>query len=112
VQTGIDFFASMAAKEYATFQYIAGYNQVDEIVDYKQIGLIVGLEHYFKKLSLETQIGYYLYDPLHLNRTFYERLGVKYHFDNHPYSVGLGLKIHNFKADYTSLDFQYTIGGF
>lgn len=109
VQTGIDFFASMAAKEYATFQYIAGYNQVDEIVDYKQIGLIVGFEHYFKKLSLETQIGYYLYDPLHLNRTFYERLGVKYHFDNHPYSVGLGLKIHNFKADYTSLDFQYIL---
>jgi hypothetical protein len=109
LQTGVDFFASMAAKKYATFQYIAGYNQVDEVKDYKQIGAFVGYEYYFEKLSMESQVGYYLYDPLHLNLDLYGRLGLKYHFVNQPFSIGMALKIHNFKADYTTLDFQYTL---
>ena len=107
LQLGFDFFNSSSYKEYARFQYIAGFNDDQKIYDHKQLGIYTGFEQYFSRLSIEAQAGYYLYDPLKLNLPFYEKFGVKYHFKNSGFATGLNLKVHNFKADFASVNLEY-----
>lgn len=109
VQAGFDFSHSWAAKKQAEFMYYAGYSEKDYIEDYKQIGVHAGFEQYFKALSIDVNVGYYLYDPLQLNGDFYERFGVQYQLKNSPFKVGLGLKVHLFKADYVNLDVRFKL---
>lgn len=108
LQLGIDYFNSLSEKQYAEFQYIAGYNHADKIYDHQQIGVFAGYIQYFNKLSFDTQVGYYLYNPLKLNMDIYEKIGLNYKLDD-KFKLGIGLKIHNFRANYTAFELQYQI---
>lgn len=109
LQFGFAFANSLSAKEYAEFRHIAGYSDSDKILDHKQISIFTGYRQYFDKISTDMQFGYYLYDPLHLNKTFYESLSANYSFKNIPFTIGLGLKVHLFKADHAFINFEYQI---
>ena len=51
----------------------------DADTDYKELGLFVGHELFINKLSIETQLGYYVYKPFDYEIDVYQRIGAKYY---------------------------------
>lgn len=107
-QLGLDYYNSQSEKQYAEFQYIAGFNNAKKIYDHQQIGIFAGYKQYFDKFSLDAQIGYYLYNPLNLNMAVYEKITFHYKLDD-KFKLGLGIKIHNFRANHAALELQYQL---
>ena len=66
--------------------------------DYKRVGIYVGHELFINKLSVETQIGYYLYDELKADGAIYDRVGLKYYISP-KFFAGVGVKTHGFLAE-------------
>jgi len=110
IKAGVDFFDSMAYKDYAEFFYKINTENPDRTLeDHKQIGVFAGHNLYFNKWVFETLVGYYLYNPLKKTPSLYQNIGFTYHFDNSRFSTGFKIKVHNFRADYTSLGVQYQV---
>ncbi|WP_373055506.1 acyloxyacyl hydrolase [Zunongwangia sp. H14] len=64
LQAGAEFFYSKALEEYIEYQSVAfpaGHTTGDE--DAKRLGIFVGHQLNFNKLSVITQLGYYVYYP-------------------------------------------------
>jgi 4-amino-4-deoxy-L-arabinose transferase-like glycosyltransferase len=70
----------------------------DPNVDYKRIGLFVGHELFINKLSIETQIGYYVYKPFNYEIDIYQRVGAKYYIYKNIFT-GVSLKTHGGRAE-------------
>ncbi len=68
-------------------------------INHCQASVIAGHELYINKLSLLTQIGVYVYDPIHLYKPFYNKVGFKYYISDKVY-VGMIMKIHLGIADW------------
>lgn len=66
--------------------------------NYFKLGLAAGHELYIGKVSLLTQLGFYLYDPLRLARRTYQRIGLKYYVTDNLFGI-IGLKLHLGQAD-------------
>jgi hypothetical protein len=66
--------------------------------DYKRVGLFIGHELFINKLSIETQLGYYVYKPFNYETDIYQRVGVKYYIYKNIFS-GVGLKTHGGRAE-------------
>jgi hypothetical protein len=64
-----------------------------------QAGVIAGHELYLHRLSLLTQMGVYLYDPSHLDRRIYQKVGFKYYLTKRFY-VNMTLKLNLGVADW------------
>ena len=58
----------------------------------------MGHELFINRISLETQIGYYVYKPFKSDAALYDRLGMKYYFSKKLYSE-LAIKTHGFLAE-------------
>ncbi|WP_298506083.1 acyloxyacyl hydrolase [uncultured Maribacter sp.] len=75
---GTDIFFSRFLKEYIRFQSISfPENNVSADTDYKRVGVFVGHELFINKLSVTTQLGYYVYYPFDFEGRMYNRLGLK-----------------------------------
>ncbi len=99
LQFGVDFFATHSIKEYIKYRSIAySYEHVDPDTDYRRIGLFVGHELFINKLSIETQVGYYIYRPFELDKPYYDRLGFKYYWTP-KFFTGVAVKTHGFLAE-------------
>jgi hypothetical protein len=100
LQLGTDVFFSRYLKDYIEFSAVAFPDRkpVDPNTDYKRIGVFVGHELFINKLSIETQIGYYIYKPFDYEVDIYQRLGTKYYLYKN-YFVGVGLKTHGGRAE-------------
>ncbi len=98
-QFGADLFLMQYIKEHIQYLSVA-YPELDEMgdTDYKRIGLFAGYEMFLSKLSLEGQLGYYVYAPFNEDTAIYKRLGLKYYFSNTIFG-GVFLKTHMAKAD-------------
>lgn len=102
VQLGTDVFFSRYLKDYIEFSSIAfpeghkNYTQKD--TDYKRIGLFLGHELFINKLSIETQLGYYVYKPFKYETDIYQRLGIKYYLYKNIFA-GVSLKSHGGRAE-------------
>lgn len=100
LQLGADFFISQYLKEYIQY-YSAMYpdrEYVDPDTDYKRVGLVVGHELFINKLSVETQLGYYIYKPFQYETDVYQRVGAKYYFTDKIFAA-LSLKAHGGRAE-------------
>jgi hypothetical protein len=75
-----------------------------KFIDFKW-GLTAGHELSFSRISLLTQFGYYLYDPLKLAKPVYQRYGLKYYI-NKNYFAGIALRAHFGTADLV----EYSLG--
>jgi hypothetical protein len=64
-----------------------------------QAAVLIGHELYLNRLSLLTQGGIYLYDPTHLNNSFYQKVGFKYYFTEKIF-VNMTMKLHLGIADW------------
>ncbi len=99
LQVGFDFFATTSIKEYIRFRSIAyPEDHIDADTDYKRVGFFIGHELFINKISIETQLGYYVYRPFEEDAPIYDRLGMKYYWTKNFYS-GLGVKTHGFLAE-------------
>ncbi|HSD13323.1 MAG TPA: acyloxyacyl hydrolase [Flavobacterium sp.] len=99
IQAGTDFFWMLYLKEFIKYQSIAYFeNNYDGDMDYRRIGLFVGHELFINKLAVDTQFGYYIYDPSDKFGPLYQRLGLKYYIAKNI-SAGVSLKTHVSRAE-------------
>lgn len=99
IQVGADIFFSNFLKELIRYQSIAfpeyGVAADD---DFKRVGLFLGHELYINKVSLITQLGYYVYYPFDFEGKVYNRVGLKRYFGNKMYGA-ITLKSHGAAAE-------------
>jgi hypothetical protein len=99
LQLGTEIFISEFYKDFIKFQTIAYPEQgLDPNTDYKRVGIFVGHELFINRISLEAQLGYYVYQPYKFDIPVYDRLGMKYYFSKNMFT-GLSIKTHIFLAE-------------
>jgi hypothetical protein len=107
---GTEYFHSWANKEFADFLYHTQTEIEDRTLkDFKQISIFVGHKLLFNRWSFNTNIGYYLYNPLKKTPKVYQKLGFDYRIKDSRFSTGFAIKVHNFRADHTSLGIKYQL---
>ena len=99
IQIGGDLFLSNFLKELIRFQSTSFPEMnVDPNADFKRVGMFVGHELFIHKLSILTQLGYYVYYPFDFEGRTYNRIGLKRYFDDKWYAA-ITLKSHAAKAE-------------
>ncbi|PKA99158.1 lipid A 3-O-deacylase PagL [Flavobacteriaceae bacterium MAR_2009_75] len=99
LQLGADVFFSNFLKELIEFQSISfPENNIDANTDYKRVGLFVGHELFINKLSIGTQLGYYVYYPFDFEGKVYNRFSLKRYFGDSFFGV-VSLKSHGAAAE-------------
>ncbi|MBT8243615.1 MAG: acyloxyacyl hydrolase [Winogradskyella sp.] len=99
IQFGTDVFFSNFLKELIRFQSTAALgNGVAGDEDFKRVGLFLGHELFINKISIETQLGYYVYYPFDFEGRTYLRIGLKRYFGDRLFGA-ITLKSHGAKAE-------------
>lgn len=99
LQLGADFFYSKFLE--AEIDYVAAAFPTRGVTgdeDFKRAGVFVGHELHFNKLSLITQLGYYVYYPYDFEGRIYLRPGLKYKVYKNTFAT-VSLKTHGAKAE-------------
>ncbi|WP_046758090.1 acyloxyacyl hydrolase [Kordia jejudonensis] len=103
IQLGTEVFVSNFLEEWIRYRSIAfpeGNVKGDE--DYKRVGIFAGHELFINKLSVITQLGYYVYYPVDFEGRTYVRIGMKRYFGKKMFAA-LTLKSHGAKAEAVEL---------
>jgi hypothetical protein len=100
VQLGVDVFVSEYLKEYIRYRAVAypEFGAVDPDTDYKRVAVVAGHELFINRLSVETQLGLYVYKPFKYESDLYQRVGVKYYLTDKIFAA-LSLKAHGGRAE-------------
>jgi hypothetical protein len=94
INAGMDGFYNLAVK----YEVKNSSQDLNDGLDFKRAGLVVGHELFMGKLSLLTQFGAYVYRPYKSDVPVYQRYGLKYYFKDN-YFASLLLKSHGGRAD-------------
>ncbi|WP_088340589.1 acyloxyacyl hydrolase [Robiginitalea sediminis] len=98
-QIGADAYFSNFLKELIRFQATAFPElSVDPGSDYRRVGLFLGHELFVNKISVITQLGYYIYYPFDFEGRVYNRVGIKRYFGKQWFGA-ISLKSHAAKAE-------------
>ena len=99
IQFGADVFFSNFLKELIYYQSVS-FPELDVTgdEDYKRVGLFVGHELFINRMSIETQLGYYVYYPFDFEGRTYIRIGLKRYFGKRFFGA-MTLKSHGAKAE-------------
>ncbi|MDC6350000.1 acyloxyacyl hydrolase [Zeaxanthinibacter sp. PT1] len=109
VHLGTDLFFSNFLKKLIRFQSVSFPElAVDPDTDYKRVGIFAGHELYINRMSIITQLGYYVYYPFDFEGRVYNRVGLKRYFGDRYYAT-LSLKSHAAKAEAVELGFGIKI---
>lgn len=99
VQFGVDAFFSNFLKELIYYQSVSFPEEnVSGDEDYKRVGIFAGHELFINKMSIETQLGYYVYYPFDFEGRVYIRVGLKRYFSDKFFGA-ITLKSHGAKAE-------------
>ena len=99
IQLGGDLFFSNFLKELIRFQATSfPENGVGPEDDYRRVGVFIGHELFINKLSILTQLGYYVYYPFDFEGRTYNRIGLK-RYINKKWFAAVTLKSHAAKAE-------------
>ena len=99
IQLGTDVFFSNFLKELIRYQSISfPENNVAADDDYKRVGVFVGHELFINKMSIISQLGYYVYYPFDFEGRMYNRMGIKRYFGDKVFG-SVTLKSHGAKAE-------------
>lgn len=99
LQMGVDAFFSNFLKEEIKYNSIAyPENNIAPDTDYRRVGFFVGHELFINKMSLITQLGYYVYYPYEYDIRVYERIGFKRYFGKKIFATAT-LKAHGAAAE-------------
>ncbi|MEO0059483.1 MAG: hypothetical protein RLZZ312_1130 [Bacteroidota bacterium] len=110
IQLGADAFFTTSLKEFIRYRAISfPEKQVDINTDYRRIGIFVGHELFVSKISIETQVGYYVYRPFGpVVLRLYNRVGAKYYLNKNLFT-GLAIKTHGFLAEAAEFSIGYRL---
>ncbi|MEH6535364.1 MAG: acyloxyacyl hydrolase [Psychroserpens sp.] len=99
IQFGTDVFFSKFLEELIDF-YAVAFPELDVTgdEDWKRVGLFVGHELFINKMSIITQLGYYVYYPYDFEGQVYNRIGLKRYFGDKIFGA-ITLKSHGAKAE-------------
>jgi len=99
IQFGTDVFFSKFIKE-LIYYYSVAFPEYDVTgdEDWKRIGVFVGHELFINKMSVVTQLGYYVYYPYDFEGRVYNRIGLKRYFGEQFFGT-ITLKSHAAKAE-------------
>ena len=99
LQVGADLFYSNFLKELIRYQSISfPENSISSDTDFKRVGVFIGHELFINKLSISTQLGYYVYYPFDFEGRIYNRLGLKRYFGKKWFGE-ISLKAHSAAAE-------------
>jgi hypothetical protein len=99
IHFGSELFLSQSVKEFIEYRSVAYEGEgITGNEDWKRVGLFAGHELFIGKLSLITQVGYYVYYPVDYNMQYYTRFGLKRYLTDTVF-VSLMLKTHLAKAE-------------
>lgn len=99
IQVGTDVFFSKFLEELIYFYSVAFPELgVSGDEDWKRVGVFVGHELFINKMSIITQLGYYVYYPYDFEGRVYNRVGLKRYFGDTFYGA-ITLKSHGAKAE-------------
>lgn len=99
IQLGTDVFISPMLKDFIEYYHINFPGESDaSSSDITRIGIFAGHELFINKLSIIAQLGYYIYYPFEYEARYYERLGLKYYFNDKLFSA-VSLKAHGANAE-------------
>ncbi|WP_179349663.1 acyloxyacyl hydrolase [Winogradskyella pacifica] len=99
IQFGADVFFSNFLKELIYYQSVSlPEENVSGDEDYKRVGLFVGHELFINRMSVESQLGYYVYYPFDFEGRTYIRIGLKRYFGKNLFGA-VTLKSHGAKAE-------------
>ncbi|MDT0605542.1 acyloxyacyl hydrolase [Croceitalea rosinachiae] len=99
LQLGTDVFFSNFLKELIRFQSTSFPEMnVEADTDFKRVGLFVGHELFINKMSLITQLGYYVYYPFDFEGKVYNRIGLKRYLGKQVFASAT-LKSHGAAAE-------------
>lgn len=99
LQLGTDVFFSNFLKELIRFQSTANLGDgVTGDEDFKRVGIFAGHELFINRMSIETQLGYYIYYPFDFEGRTYIRIGLKRYFGKKLFGA-ITLKSHGAKAE-------------
>ncbi|WP_053992046.1 acyloxyacyl hydrolase [Mangrovimonas sp. TPBH4] len=103
IQLGADAFFSKFLKELIYYQSVAFPEEnVSGDEDWKRVGIFAGHELFINKMSVVTQVGYYVYYPFDFEGRTYFRVGLKRYFGDKVFAA-LTLKSHGAKAEAVEL---------
>ncbi|MCT8338812.1 acyloxyacyl hydrolase [Flavobacteriaceae bacterium TK19130] len=109
IHLGVDaFFATFLKEE---IKYLAASNldrSLSGDEDYKRVGVFIGHQLHFGKLSVPTQFGYYLYYPYDFEGRTYIRAGLQYQISDHWFA-STTLKSHGAKVEGVEFGIGYRI---
>lgn len=99
VQFGADVYFSNFLKKLIQYRSISFPEEnVSADTDYKRVGLFLGHELFINKLSIISQLGYYVYYPYDFEGQVYNRMGLKRYFGKKVFGA-ITLKSHGAKAE-------------
>ena len=99
IQFGADVFFSNFLKDLIRFQSASfPENNIAADTDFKRVGVFVGHELFINKLSIETQLGYYVYYPFDFEGKVYNRFSLKRYFGEKVFGA-VSLKSHGAAAE-------------
>jgi hypothetical protein len=103
LQFGIDAFFSNFLKEFIYYKSVAFPEEnVSGNEDWKRAGVFIGHELFVNKMSLVSQLGYYVYYPFDFEGRTYFRVGLKRYFGEKIFAA-ITLKSHGAKAEAVEL---------
>jgi hypothetical protein len=99
IQFGTELFLTRSNIDFIKYQSVAYPNlNINPNTDYKRVGVFVGHELFINRISIEAQLGYYVYQPFKIDIAIYDRLGIKYYLNNKIFT-GISIKTHGFLAE-------------
>ncbi|NLP58863.1 acyloxyacyl hydrolase [Lutibacter sp. B1] len=98
IQFGADLYISPMLKDYYEINKTIYRTDLRETDDFSRVGLFIGHELFINKISVETQIGYYVKYPFDYEGRVYETLGLKRYL-NDKWFASVRLKAHAANAE-------------
>lgn len=99
IQLGADVFFSKFLKDLIRYQSVSfPENNISADTDFKRVGVFIGHELFINKLSITSQLGYYVYYPFDFEGKVYNRMGLKRYFGD-KWFAEVSLKSHGAAAE-------------
>ncbi len=93
---GAELYLSYFLKELIRYEYYSMPElHFTEISDFKRFGIYTEHEFYYKKIGINTGVGYYIYYPYPFESRLYQRMGIKIYVSNRWTGL-VSLKFHYF----------------
>ncbi len=102
LQFGADLYISPILKDYYELSLSIPHLNFKETSDFSRVGVFLGHELFINKISIETQVGYYVKYPFNYGGRVYETLGLKRYL-NEKWFASIRLKAH--AADAETVEF-------